>query len=162
MVTYNIEEHWNHYGKASFLHMLDIGDEQCCDCIETHQQQSLNCKWISEFNQWVWWDTKIEERGPKLDIFFYYFVLWRTWYKLWRKSKQNHSSSLGVPIQTKFRSFSSLGTKHRKKKRKENKSKWHCITVILPHCGQWWLVPSLWSSSVVLALFRLFFTDPMT
>jgi hypothetical protein len=39
MMTYNIEEHQDHYGKASFLRMLDIGDEQCWDCIYTHQQQ---------------------------------------------------------------------------------------------------------------------------
>jgi len=38
-ITYNTEECQNQYGKASFLHMLDIGDEQCHVCNQSHQLQ---------------------------------------------------------------------------------------------------------------------------
>lgn len=44
MITYNIEEHQNQYEKASFLHMLDIEDEQCYDCNETRQLQLLKIR----------------------------------------------------------------------------------------------------------------------
>lgn len=39
MITYNTEECQNQNGKASFHHMLDIGDEQYHVCNQTHQLQ---------------------------------------------------------------------------------------------------------------------------